>query len=149
MRFTDRIKQTFINQTKRKMELSHEQRLKNFQMALSMVGVTANLMTCELIHSLSALVDEKGEAFALKDANETAARIQAKYQPQGMPNMGPPQGQGGMPPIDSLPPELQKAIREGKIQMMPKQNRPEPAPLKEEIPLPELEQKTPNPDDKE
>ena len=89
--------------------LSGEQRLKHFQLALSMVGITANLMTCELIHSIAAKVDEKGEDFSLRDATGLAEGIQKRYQ-----FMPPP---GSMVPPPNLPPEIEKMAREGKIIM--------------------------------
>lgn len=76
------------------MDLTKEMKLKNFQLALSMVGVTANLMTCDLIHALAAAVDEKGEDFSLRDATKLQAEIQEKYlpkRPAPMPLPLPPQ----------------------------------------------------------
>ena len=60
--------------------LSDEQRLKHFQLALSMVGITANLMSCELIHLIAAEVDRKQGDFSLRDATRLAEAIQHKYQ---------------------------------------------------------------------
>jgi hypothetical protein len=104
--------------------LSHEQRLKNFQTALAIAGVSTNLMTCELIHSIAAMVDEKGTAFSIADAEEIKNAIQAKYQAL---QAGP------------TPPDLERLMREGKI-MMAKKN-PNPDTVKQE-PVPEQPHKS-------
>lgn len=104
MKFSDRVKKSFTNQTKLKMELTHEKRLKNFQLALSMVGITANLMTCEMIHAISAKVDELGDDFSLRDASKIAADIQAKYQRPTPPPMPP-----------SMPQHLKDMMEKGQV----------------------------------
>lgn len=65
-------------------DLTKEQKLKHLQLALSMVGVSANLMTCELIQAMSEMVDEKGLDFSLRDANQLAETIQKKYEAAGL-----------------------------------------------------------------
>ena len=71
-------------------DLSKEQKLKHLQLALSMVGVSANLMTCELIQAMSEKVDEKGLDFSLRDANELAESIKQKYDAINSQNNKPP-----------------------------------------------------------
>src|SRR6476660_2382544 len=98
--FTDRVRKSFNNQTLNKLNMENlelEKKLKHFQLALSMVGVSANLMTCELIKELSAAVDAKGSAFNLGDAEKLAEAIQQKYQAMGPPMGMPP---GMMPPAN-------------------------------------------------
>ena len=95
-------------------DLSTELRLKHFQLALSMVGVTANLMTCELIQSISQMVDEKGMEFSLGDATRLAETIQKKYQAM-MPQQ--PQPHDMVNQNRPLPPEMERLRREGKIIM--------------------------------
>jgi hypothetical protein len=114
-------------------ELTQESRLKHFQLALSMVGVTANLMTCELIHALAHAVDEKGKAFSLGDAEALAQAVQTKYQMMMPPGMVPPTG--------AMPPEIEKLAKEGKIMMGKKMEdfiKPDPteAEVIKEEPLP-------------
>lgn len=90
-------------------ELSQDQKLKHFQLALSMVGISTNLMTCELIQSMAELVNAKGPAFNLGDATTLAETIQKKY---AVPQMMPP----GMAPMGSkLPPEIQDLVDKGQI----------------------------------
>ena len=88
------------------MNITHEQRIKHFQLALSMVGVTANLMTCELIRSIAQQVDEKGGAFTLDDATQLAEMLHAKYN---APVMIPP-AKDQWP--HALPPEVRKIVEE-------------------------------------
>jgi len=71
-------------------KLTSDEKLKHLQLALSMVGISANLMTCELINSITASVDEKGLDFSIRDATDLAESIQKKYQASGNP-MVPPQ----------------------------------------------------------
>lgn len=104
-------------------QLTSEQRLKHFQLALSMVGISANLMSCELIHSISAAVDEKQGSFTLDDATHLAETIQAKYMPQ------PPQHPGN----NNIPDQLKKMMAEGKLHM-----EPIPPSKQEEIITPEV-----------
>jgi hypothetical protein len=120
------IRQRFINQTKRNMELTHEKRLKHFQLALSMVGVSANLMTCELIHTIAAKVDEKGESFSLGDATALAEGIQTKYQGQMGPAPGTTRGNGMPFPPGQIPDHIQKLMDEGKIVMGANKENPVP-----------------------
>lgn len=89
------------------MELTEEMRLKHFQLALGMVGISANLMTCELIHALGAKVDEKGGDFTLRDATALAESIQRKYQPVQMP---PPPGMRPMGEMMSPPSDKMKEM---------------------------------------
>ena len=95
--------------------MSDEHRLKHFQLALSMVGVTANLMTCELIHHLAANIDEKGETFSVGDAMRLADAVQRKYNPQ------PASPIPHQPPIpadydlNKLPPEIRELVKSGQI----------------------------------
>lgn len=115
-KFSTRIRETFNQQTKHKMEKQEEVKLKHFQLALSMVGISANLMTCELIQSISAKCNEMGESFNIGMANKLANDIAEKYA-QGQPPMMPP----GMKPPTNLPPELQDMINKGHVMMGAKQ----------------------------
>jgi hypothetical protein len=87
-------------------------KLKHFQLALSMVGISANIMTCELIKTISARCDEMGEDFTIREANRLANEIAAKYnQPPGMPH--------GMkrPAPGTIPQEIQDLMDKGQIIM--------------------------------
>ena len=86
-----------------------EKKIKHFQLALSMVGITANLMTAELIRSLSEGIDAKGTAFTVQDAIDISERIQHKYNMQE-------QMHRPIPP-KNLPPDLQKMVDSGQVVM--------------------------------
>ncbi len=105
------------NLTKLNMsDLTNEKRLKHFQLALSMVGISANLMTCELIHAMAHEVDQKGSEFKLGDAEKIAETIQQKHMAMNQmmpPGMMPP----GMMPPKNMPPNLQEMVDKGQIVM--------------------------------
>lgn len=89
-----------------------ERRLVNFQVALAMAGISANIMTCELIHRLAAMVDDKGAEFKIQDAEDIKAMVQLKYSapkpPIPMPKMEPvmtPSAPQELIPDDEVDPE--------------------------------------------
>jgi hypothetical protein len=122
--FTYKLKKAINEKNLIKLNMSEptEQNLKNFQLALSMVGVSANLMTCELIKAISERCDELGEDFSLREANKLATAISMKYGQQipGMP-------QGMKPPAPgSVPKEIQDMIDKGQIMMGKKHESEDP-----------------------
>jgi len=116
------------------MEITHEMRLKNFQLALSMVGISANLMTCELIHAISAKVDEKGGDFALKDATTLAETIQAKYQPPNPGNVRPMGQMMDKEMLDKMPPHIKEMMEKGQVQGSFKEDPSKPGEMIQEPP---------------
>jgi hypothetical protein len=128
--FSKRLRESFNKQNLTKLSMEQEVKLKHFQLALSMVGISANLMTCELIRAISEKCDEMGEAFNIGEANRLANEIAAKYNQSGPPMMPP-----GMKAPANLPPELQDMINKGHVMMgaktpeiLPPVANPEPIP---------------------
>ena len=104
-------------------EQQQAQSLKHFQLALSMVGISANLMTCELIKAISTRCDEMGEAFNIGEANKIANGISEKY------NAGKPKMPEGMMTPANLPKSIQDMVESGHIMMGSKTEKPiEPIP---------------------
>jgi hypothetical protein len=60
-------------------EISEQQELLNLQTALAIAGVSANLMSVELIATVAQAVKEKGPTFSIADASAIKAGIQKKY----------------------------------------------------------------------
>lgn len=142
--------QNTLNKMEQKQLLDQQKRLKHFQLALSMVGVTANLMTCELIHALAANIDEKGETFSIGDAMQLAEAVQRKYHPQPIPTPRPgAQEILSSIPLDKMPPEIAEMVKSGQVGIGENKPKHHPEPEPEPIRTPPAQESAPDLDEKE
>lgn len=87
------------------MNIEHERKVKNLQLALAMAGVAVNPMVAELIFMVNKGIEEKQDTFNVKDAQIIFSAVQAKHQMQ----------QQQQNPGFKLPPEIEQLIKEGKL----------------------------------
>jgi hypothetical protein len=99
---------------------TQQKKLSALQYALSMVGVTTNLLTVDIILNVITQVEEKGEKFCLEDA---ALIIDSAHKKYGVPAPGTPQPQGQVRPMTPAP----KPIVEDIIEEEPMIDTPESA----------------------